>query len=106
MKKGVNVQQTLAELIYYNDNPKGEPFEKLDTEIKRHWVSYAGNILICIDKMNMTLTKKIDPKEKQEQNRKSFNYLYNLVQGFVQKLKTTKPELFPCEELVHKLMEE
>lgn len=94
----------LGELLYYNERTKN--FNEIPEEEKKKWFKRAVGVYSALDKMNLMTVPKVDINKVNLDKRKDFNALVITIQTFMKKIKTTKPNLFPCEELAYKILEE
>jgi len=97
--KRTPVTKTLAALMYYPSNPGGQSFDDLPGDRRFVWYDRAADVMIAIDKLDMMLVKKTDPAKVEGDRRKHLDILCIIIQNLLRELKTTKPELFPVEEL-------
>jgi hypothetical protein len=100
----------IATLLYYDANaPKAAgaliSFEKQTEEVQKPFLSQATRLLIAVDKLDLAIVKKVDPKIARELARKNLETLTAIIKEFVKGLKTTKPGLFPAEELAHRILD-
>uniref|UniRef100_A0A6M3IW96 Uncharacterized protein n=1 Tax=viral metagenome TaxID=1070528 RepID=A0A6M3IW96_9ZZZZ len=79
------------------------PFSSLEPQIANSYCQETVRVLESIDKCNLMLTKKMSLKDQEARARRNIDTLTIIIEGFVKGLKTTKPALFPCGELAHKI---
>lgn len=96
--------KTLAVLMYLETNPK-RTWEELQQVYKEKWYTRASSAINCLSKMNKVLVNPSQLK-KSDEERFIFNKLVNTINTFNLKLKTTKPALYPTEELAYRIMGE
>lgn len=110
----VNIIDGLAAQIYYaegkryrgsGDDKKLIQFEQLAEEDRKKFADRAGSYLMMIGKMNLSIVPYVDPKESEEKRLKNLTILSEIIKSFVSKLKTTKPALFPHDELASWILE-
>lgn len=94
----------LAELIYLEEKP-GESWEKLQSLYKEQRYVKAQTAINCLGKMNKVIVSPSQVK-KEVDDRFIFNKLVNIINEFNKKLTTTRPALYPTEELVHRILAE
>ncbi len=99
-------QQLAAGLYYHEQGTKGKQFEYIgNAEEIKPWFERALAILQHIEKMDMMLIPKTEIKAKAESEAKNLEILTQIIDGFVKKLNTAKPELFPSAELAHRILD-
>jgi hypothetical protein len=110
MAKQLSIAQELAALIYYDRLPKlkaGEKivqFEDLPEDKQDPFHKEAGRFLLRLDKMNRMIVKKASEEDRKAKEEQTLEILTQIIRGFVKDLNTTRPELFPCEELALKIL--
>ena len=102
----------LAQVLYYDHEiAKGEkdvsPYEAMAYPDQDVWNKRAYACLAALDKLNkrvVDVTAVVSPKESEERRRHNHTVLSGIIRDFNKGLKTTKPELYPCEELAYKIL--
>ena len=102
-----NFVKQFAALLYYagtENTPEQKQYEELEEKEQSPWLRQVLDILLAIDKLNMMLVKKVSQEESEQKERKNIEILTQIISDFVKGLKTTKPSLFPSEELAHRIL--
>lgn len=93
----------LAALRYYATGLK-KPFEKLEKENQEQFVKEAVGILDAIEKLNLMLVARVDPKVAEERRRSLHDRLTSVIKNFNRGIKSFKPDLYPAEELAWQMI--
>lgn len=100
-KTPTGIAQEFAACLYYYTHGSSKQFEKLTAEELKPWIGRGIKIIQHIDKLEMVLVPKVAQQVKQEDEVKHLEILTQIIENFVKKLNTTKPELFPGRELAY-----
>jgi hypothetical protein len=96
----------LAALMYYDDNRTSvASFESLDKDVVDKYTDRAAGVLIMLDKLNKRVIDKKEVEQAKEKESQYYEKLTQIIRSFVLNLNVLKPDLFPCEELAHKILE-
>ena len=101
----VSIMQQIAAGIYYHENGTGKSFESLTAEELKPWFERAISALVAIEKINMVVVAQAKVNLGLEAEAKHLERLTQIIQKFVKGLTTTKPALFPVEELAHRILD-
>lgn len=104
VKMAKPLSESLAELMYYDEGAKA-PFEKLPKEEAEARVGKAARILLHLDQLNMEVIPVRKKEDEEKVRKQSLAELTARIKKFVSTLNTTKPALFPCEELACRILE-
>ncbi len=103
-KKAGGFIQDLTELMFYDECGTEKKYEELVEEEKVIRVKKTVNIFAHLDKLNMCVKPKVDETKVVVDEKKNLDTLTVIIATFLKKIKTTKPALFPCRELAHKIL--
>lgn len=96
--------KTLAELMFIDLSPERKvDFINLQQVYKEKWYAKAHSAINCLGKMNKIMVSPGQVK-KEVDERFLFNKVVNIIKEFLKGVKTTKAELFPVEELAHRIL--
>ena len=103
-KEKLTLAVQLAALIYFDSLTPAKrkdalAFEKLTEAEQDPYVKQADRCLAALDKLNLSAQPKVDAKKAAESDQQKIDALITIIKDFIKGLKTTKPNLFPCEEL-------
>jgi len=108
--KFVPLHAQIAEILYLEDikpslgKKDTKMFDNLSSDEVKPYLAQAVRTLQAVDKLNLMLVTKKSEAERAETRKKNIETLTKLISEFIKKLKTTKPDMFPCEELAHYLL--
>ena len=115
---GSDLIRNWAALIYYAEGVKHRAsgrgdkkvesviqFEDLDPEQAQKWMYKATSYAFMLGKLNHKIAPKVNEKESYKERMENIETLSAIIRAFMPKLKTTKPSLFPVEELAHWIMD-
>lgn len=100
-KKPVSISLAIAALLYYEANGVKKSFETLPDKEQDPYLQQTAKLYLCLDKLDLQLTKKIDIKKVELSEQETFNRLAAIIRDFVKKLKHPKnvAQFFPVDEL-------
>lgn len=101
----VSIIHGLAAGIFYHEQGTEKNFEDLKAEELKPYMEKAQVCLEHIGKMGYGLILQKELVEKKADEVKHLVHLTEIIKKFVNKLNTTKPALFPAEELAHKILD-
>lgn len=104
------VHEQIGALLYYED-PKWTDgvagdmihFEQLAADEQKVWFERGLQCVNAIDKLNLVVATKGEVKEQKITLTVEKEQARKVIAGFVKTLNTTRPELFPIDELVARL---
>jgi hypothetical protein len=97
--------QEFAACLFYHEHGTEKQFESLTPEEAKPYLEKGIAVMLHIIKMDRVLAPKVSMEETEARRRKDIDILTGLIEGFVKDLKTTKPALFPCGELAHRILD-
>lgn len=108
-KKPQSLVMLLAALFYFDSIPpvkrkEAMAFEKLTEAEQSPYTTQANKFLVYLDKLNLSAQPKVDAKKAEEAEQRNLDILTGQIKDFVAGLKTTKPNLFPCDELALRIL--
>lgn len=96
--------KTLAELMFVDMNTERKvDFVNLQQVYKDKWYAKAHSAINCLSKMNKIIVTPGQVKQEVDE-RFLFNKVVGIIKEFNKGLKTTKPDLYPVDELAHKIL--
>ncbi len=107
--KPQNLTHLLGALFYFDSmsptkRKDATPFEKLTEAEQQPYAGQAARFISYLDKLNFMVCIKTDPKKEAESEARNLEILTTQIKDFVKGLTTTKPALFPCEELAARIL--
>ena len=109
-KKAQGLVDRLGALIYFEglkpaQRKEAMPFEQLTEAEQQPYVAQAGKFLQHLDKLNLAAQPKVDHKKEEVSANQEREMLAGIIATFMKGIRTTKPGLFPCEELAARIQE-
>jgi len=109
-EKKVSIVTQIAALLFYNamkEDKKGEPcpqFEELEEKKQHPYIARSVEMMGALDKLNLKIILRPDARKEELTEARKVEELKEVIGGFVKGLKTTKPALFPVEELALRIL--
>lgn len=104
-KTGASIKDEIAACLFYLDKGVKTQFETASAEVMADYRNKSAAVLAHLSKMDLTLANVKVSAEAEKAGKKSLEAVTLIIKKFVSGLKTTKPALFPSEELAHKILE-
>ncbi len=105
LQEKTEIVHQIGACLYYHVNGTDKQFEILTYNEQEPWLKMAMVVLQHLDKMDLVLVPRVRWQATEAKKPIDIIKLTELITKFTKKLNTTKPALFPNEELAHRILE-